>query len=404
MRAGVKSGPAFAMEDVTRPSRGIAAVLLETLLCVSFSSFAGCGRGISATAPGGLYEAGPIFTESVNQFRHTFSVVNTTGNTVKIMGVTTTCGCTTARLGKHDLAPGEATELELTSNTLKGSYGKASLSCTLNTDHERFRQWTYTVRYDNIPHLAVSPTHHDLGILPKSTPSARWKPRTPYTPVSFTVDVFARDRDVDVADLQSPLAEGFIVDLEPTSSSRDIGKGIHHRRFELRVALKEPIDGATGTFSRSIPIVAADGTKRFASVSWTSEAPVSAAPSAIHFGAVSLGGRVTTSPKRLVLRSTDGVAFRILAVDSSPETHGTVRLADGTASDVERTSHDIALVYSLPKGRSDQMYTGRIRIRTNRTDHPVVSIPWSAFVGRSTTGEVDVTSRNEGIPVRRFQR
>lgn len=404
MRVDVKSGPAFAMEDIARPSRGIAAVLLNALLCVSFPSFAGCRPGVSSTAPGGLYEAGPIFVESSDKVRHTFSVVNTTGSTVKITGVTTTCGCTSARLGKYDLAPGEATELELTTNTFKGSYGKASLSCTLNTDHVRFGQWTYTVRYDNIPHLAVNPTHHDLGILPKSTSSAGRTSRTPYTPVSFTVDVFARDRDVDVADIQPPLAEGFIVDLEPASPSRDIGKGIRHRRFEMRVALKEPIDGATGTFSRSIPIVTADGAKRFASVSWTSEAPVTAAPSAIHFGAVSPGGRVTTSPKRLMLRSTDGVAFRILAVDSSPETHGTVRLAEGTASDVERTSHDIGLVYSLPEGRSDQTYTGTIRVRTNRTDHPVVSVPWSAFVGRSTRGEVDLTSRNEGTPHRRFQR
>ncbi len=58
-----------------------------------------------------------VTVQSGSLVTHAFVVTNVGDETLNIMDVRTSCGCTTAALAKRDLAPGESVDVEATVNT-----------------------------------------------------------------------------------------------------------------------------------------------------------------------------------------------------------------------------------------------------------------------------------------------
>ena len=94
------------------------ALASAVLMVLALAAIVGC---TSATSPAGQIELstsefdfGTIpNTDPVN---HVFQVRNVGRGELEIIGVSTSCGCTTAEVGGRRLAPGEATDLTVTYN------------------------------------------------------------------------------------------------------------------------------------------------------------------------------------------------------------------------------------------------------------------------------------------------
>ena len=118
----------------------------------------GCARGV----PGETFTAGYILPEKQSKVTHDFVVTNTTSEPVKIDSVDRSCTCTSFKLEKYQLAPGETTKLTIDVDVNPG-YMQKSATCVLKTDHPRFKNWSYTTKFVSLPFMVADPSDLNLG-------------------------------------------------------------------------------------------------------------------------------------------------------------------------------------------------------------------------------------------------
>ncbi len=79
----------------------------------------GCCGAVAFAAPT-INVDSPVYAVTVqsgSRVTHSFVLTNAGDETLTISNVRTSCGCTTAALAKHELAPGESVSIEATVNT-----------------------------------------------------------------------------------------------------------------------------------------------------------------------------------------------------------------------------------------------------------------------------------------------
>lgn len=123
---------------------GKAGLALLGLLLVLAAGCAGQPGQVALSAS--EYDFGTISnTAPVSQ---TFEVRNTGRGRLEIVGLSTSCGCTTATVDKVELEPGETAQLEVTYDPLAhgGATGQFMRLVYLRTDDPRFPETTLTIR------------------------------------------------------------------------------------------------------------------------------------------------------------------------------------------------------------------------------------------------------------------
>jgi hypothetical protein len=229
----------------------------------------GCADDVSR--PGELYDGGMVYSPSPKRMRHVFHVVNTTGEQVKILDKSTSCGCTNSQLGKLTLGPGEATTLELSTNAV-GGYGKVELSCRLRTDNQKFRDWDYLWRFENVPSISIQPSYIDLGTVKSTDVDASGFLKKGLETQPLRLDVFQSGQPIPEAAFNFRHADGLSVQSKSITPNLPIGNNLNHRRFSLSAKVTRQNAGVSRSQSRRITISTHDGSEATLTIAWQAEA------------------------------------------------------------------------------------------------------------------------------------
>lgn len=134
-----KADHRFASSRVMALSAFSAASLLVSVLCTPLASLSQPRLAVdkSATDLGVIYKGASKTTR--------LSLKNTGTDTLKVLKVETSCGCTTVRQPKRFLLPGEADFLEVSLNSATLHQGKATKRVTIETNDPDSAVVTVTV-------------------------------------------------------------------------------------------------------------------------------------------------------------------------------------------------------------------------------------------------------------------
>ena len=342
------------------------------LLCI----LAGCGRG--SFRPGEIFDAGPVVARDHETVTHVFRVRNTTGRAVKVLNIGASCDCLTKRLKKDTLAAGEATELEL-STAVSQTYHPQHVTCTLTTDHPRFADWSYSLRFTSIPRIQVRPDTLSLGSLKFGDFDDRGQLRDGCRAASLDVDTFCPEESEAMPELA--WVDGLTLRLTKSPEpSQLIGAGLIYRRYKLTASPVRRGDESSDTQFRSITLRTADGSQAAGTVSWQIEQAIGIAPSRVHFGSFAAGE--SPPPKRFELRSIDDRPFVVRSVESTSSTPlAKIRVAGGDPLDQPLGHRTLDLALDL-NGDEAPLLSGTIRVATDDPRRATIDIPWSAMIRR----------------------
>jgi hypothetical protein len=208
---------------------------------------------------GETFDAGHVFADSVRKVSHQFTIRNTADRTLKISGVTKTCGCTSFDLEKSVLGPGESTKLDIHVATPR-SYQQVFASCTLHTDHPVLKSWQYTLKFTSLPGLALSADHVNFGRITKDGPDL-------VQPAY--VDIFGTSVVPLSADSFS-VPDGMSVESSDRGQGHQLRAGIWNTRYPFRVKLRrEHARSQYGHHAETIGVRAPNGARSSLSVIWS---------------------------------------------------------------------------------------------------------------------------------------
>lgn len=320
-------------------------------------------------------DVGPVLADTTTSLRHAFVVKNSTRVPVKIIDIKASCTCTTSRLGKRSLGPGESTELEL-SASVPNSYSRADLFCTLLTNHPTAREWTYSMHFESLPRLWISPQHLNLGSFRAGDLKEGGVLAKAAGPSKLQVDLFGSNPEIASQAALVEREDGLTAQLTGSPEARPMGIGIWHRRFALDVALNEGFEVGAGNRAKSL-VVNSGGAQASATLTWQVSQPIVASPSTIHFGAVGLGGK--PAGRRLLLQSSEGKTFRVTSADGGEH----IRFAEPSSSEAIDGHLLVDFEFAPPESGRAGTASGVIQLATDDVHQPVVRVPWTAIVGRS---------------------
>ena len=330
----------------------------------------GCLPASGPRTPGETVELGPVFASKTPKIRHRFTVTNTTGRAVRILGKATSCTCTTSVLGSDTLGTGESTTLDLELNT-PGGYADRPIFANLKTDHPDFSTWEYKLHFIAYPGFRVDPEQVDFGVLTRpfktDVRSMQVEFYAPLNEEPDSLSTIESDPELAVERDGPPMID------QPHPLVRRVGQ-------RLRVSLrKEELSAQTGSIVRSFTLKTLKGDVCQGTVAWRLEEAIKCAPSHVHFGM--LDSETNPAESTVLVSRHDKQPFRVLGVE----------VGDGITADLEkeetqstaRPIHLLKLRLKQPKKSDQSILEGTIRVLTDQDDCQVVPIYWSAFVRRS---------------------
>ena len=304
---------------------------------------------------------------------HEFQVTNTTGVRVEILGEVHSCTCTEVAVRRGVIEPGETIALTL---NVKPYVNRSDgwVSCTLKTDHPRWKDWTYRLQYRCFPDARFVPDRIDLGThwIDEPPPAEDGgKPRAP----DMWLEVYGEASKKPLRDwrLEAPL--GITATLGFTPETVDDG-GVRKLRYPVTLKLDR---GTTriGTHTQSLTFRGISALPTFSSVSWTISSPLTVDPPQAFVGV--LGTASAPEPIRLVLRSVRGASFRILSV----KTDSDLVAAAAESPDEAGDRHSVVIRATAAKSPGNAAATsGDVAIKTDLAGAETVHVPWSAFIRR----------------------
>ncbi len=309
---------------------------------------------------------------------HEFRVTNTTGVPVEITGEAHTCTCTEVTVRKGTLAPGETIGLTL---KVKPYLNRAdnSVSCTLKTNHPKWKDWTYTLQYRCFPDAQVVPDRVDLGTTWIDRPAATEPDGSAPTPDAW-LEIFGDDAGERAAKCRLDAPLGIEAHLKLTSET-SIDGGIQKTRYPIFLKVRRT-NPQIGSFAQPLGVRGL-GTELppSAMVIWTMTGPIAVDPPQAFVGV--LGGGDRPEPVRLVVKSLRGNPFRIRATKTDSKLVAVV----SEQSDESANEHAITLRATGAEPPSDAAaVSGDMTIETDLPGAESVRVPWSAFIRRSGDG------------------
>ncbi len=334
----------------------------------------GCGFQ-SKALKGEIYDAGPIFSDSMRSIERDFQVFNSTGKILKITNLTASCVCTTHSIDRREIKPGESANLRMAVN-VPSTYSKHDIQCILTTDHPEFKRLDYAIRFESLPKMIVAPDSVNFGERKITGTITETSDENNSTLVKvLDIDVFCQDASHEIGGIKvqsPPFIDAIVTDQHDI---RVLRNGIIDHRFQVRVKLNDKIpDESPGFHWDRITIAAGEYAKGFATIGWITTSDMVAEPAVIGFGKVDRSSKARTS---IVMRSTLSKPFKIIAVDS--DSPGLKILDRNDEFDRPTAEHRIELEFSAEEGIVETCF-GKLRIKTDHDGRNEILVPWSAFI------------------------
>ena len=342
-------------------------------MCVS-----GCAR--KDKTPGADFAFGYILADKHSKVIHDFSVENTTPERVKIESVSSSCTCTSYKLGKYQLAPGETTTLTMEVD-VNNTYMKKAATCVLKTDHPRFQDWSYTIQFRSLPFVVAEPSELQVGSFMVDSENLN-------SIQNVSLDLFA-DSKIELTADNFEVPEEINLSISTRPEVRKLQREVWNTRYQITIGLSPKGRDAvsrgshSGLITKTIQLVADESKSRHwgYSVYWETRPSIESHPSYVSFGNLLEQGEDRS--RSIVISSTTNEGFRIVAIRSQPRDIQIEAVDEGGG---ETPRHRVRLKFtgSNDVGRrptfGPRYFSGTIEVRTTDKRRPVVEIPWSAMM------------------------
>ena len=212
-----------------------------------------------------------------SQIRHSFPVINTTNEDIRIVDKRTKCGCTDVKIGAYVIPPGTQTTVEATINTTNFQGYKAS-GLTLILDRPVFVEvdlnLTCFIRGD----IVMNPGQFDFGILRRSA-------KPPTAAITLTYAGGRPDWDIVKMKTQTDRVK---------AEAREVGRSADGQiNWQITTTLQPGVPN--GYFKDQITLVTNDSPAQTIPISVVAnvQSAVSVTPSIINLGRVRPGETIT---------------------------------------------------------------------------------------------------------------
>jgi hypothetical protein len=303
-----------------------------------------------------------------------------------IREVDPSCGCAQAKISRDRLGIGEAADLVLVADLVE-SYSKGQVSCLLTTDDPNHPVWEYSVDFETLPPVMITPSFVHLGRFTDAGISADGRLKDGPRATTVTIDVF---RDAKSLDQPQPMIrgpEGFSHKLEATGPANALPNNIIHKKYLLHLSLDRLPDRLGGVQSR--PFNIGDGGDHPASgtIAWRLDPDLLVTPEFLTFGTIDLEQRGIS--RRIIIRSLSKAPLRIVSAEGSSsdeEDQVEVKVQEGLGPN---PMHTLEISFAPSKESRPGPRSGLIRITTDRDEGGPVTLPWTALLEPGDTADAD---------------
>ncbi len=346
-----------------------------------FPVASGCDS--SKTAPTTAFDFGPILVDESPELSHRFEIRNTTRKPLRILGETHSCSCTKVDLIPTTLAPGQSTSLTLHVKT-KPTFTREVVACQVVTDPPNVLSTGYQLSYQGYPRSRIQPGRIDLGTLQLAEPESK------LSADEVWLEVYGPKGKSVPKPISCTSLAPIVANIASEPITETLADEVHSARYQIRVenggGAQDSRDEGESRM-RFLVIRFDDGTSVGAAVCWRVEGPLSARPSAIHFGMVAQGD--PPKSRKVLVRSTDGRPFRLMSATTGSDAVS-IRSPMGPNS-MPSTMNIVEIDLSEVGAKGAPVESGTIRLKTDLPGVNEVGVPWSVFRrvgGRSGTNGV----------------
>jgi hypothetical protein len=340
-------------------------------LCLALVILApGCRPG-SGLEFGEAFHAGAVFSDRVATVRHVFHIANSTSSEINILDKRCSCRCTRSELGKTRLKPGEKTWLLLEVNTPRNLAG-IKVSCTLETDYERQKEWPYTLSFYSYPRLSVEPSSVSLSDSRKSAQIRVYQyseDASDFGPVPVTVS--------------KPSKVSVKINGQPTI---DTVRGPAKRAtFLADIALADTPERFGDKFETTVSFRSSKDAHASCLVIYQKGLYIKSIPSVAHFGTVDSDDKKLS----LLVSSQDRTEFRLIGcrVEGTPDV---LRVEGEIGDDCHEKSWHILTLKISRRGipGHQRAANGRVILTTDAPRQPELAVPWAAIFREGSSPSV----------------
>ncbi len=150
------------------------------------------------------------------------------------------------------------------------------------------------------------------------------------------------------------------------------GGRVRRSRYQVHISLADDLDSmASGTHTETLTAKTARGETTSLVAVWVVESPLIVSPTRLSFGLI--GADDKPPARKVVIKSTDGRAFRLLKASSSDE-------VDVRAFSTEPAASHIVELALLKRSGSKRFLAGEVTIATDHPEAASIPISWSAIL------------------------
>ena len=303
-----------------------------------------------------------LFQESMHDFgpvprgaklRHAFALTNRLAESLTIVDIRASCGCTAGKASAATVAPGQAAVVEAEMDTRNFVGAKATaLFVTLMTASGRQAEVRLGVSSTILSDIVLNPGSIDFGVVARG--------RAPQQSLSIERIGAPAWR------LERMISASRVLDASLKQTARSAG-GIS---YLLTVALKP--DAPAGTIRDEILILTNDSQSPSIPVLVTGQVrgDLSASPSVLAWGTVAAG---TTAQGRFLLRSSK--PFALLAVEGAGD-----GFQVGAVDSSRKPVHVLTVFYRPELGTTRGDLRRTLRVRTDLPGEPPLELTLTAHV------------------------
>lgn len=344
------------------------ACVLVIILCVGCDSRRG-SFPMSKSPPGETFDLGAVYAPETKEISHTFSVKNTTAQTVVVEDLEYSCACTEAEIGHRQLPPGATTTLKMRIN-VAASQTENSVVCAVRTNHPKFPLWNYAIKYTSYPRSIISPNRIELETASTTTSNESTLPQG-----SGRLEIYSGQPDTPAPKpgiIDAP--PGLVVKIGDTPEVSWLADDLVRYSYTFAVSVA---DISSGSFVRPLRVAVEGGPAATTVVSWKHVGHLECSPPRVHFGVVDLSNTETLPTRRVIVRSPTGQPFRLARRDQ--ESSVVIRKLGNRAP-----VHMLDIGMEVPADSTSPALSGVIHLEADLPESGVtkLDIPWSAFVSR----------------------
>ncbi|MEQ8853228.1 MULTISPECIES: DUF1573 domain-containing protein [Gimesia] len=285
--------------------------------------------------------------------KHEFVVANTYDQIAHISSVQKSCSCTSAKIAKKKLSPGERTRLIMEVD-LRGRSGLFGTTCKLI--HDQGKPWNFLLQAHIYNHVEFVPNFFELGEV------------QPGIKIEKNIIVLTNSRSSDPPIPELSCNQNWVsFEMGKSTVHKLNGGEIVQRKTPLRISLIPPHISGAGFVEITTDLASTRARESKLSVHFHVEEIYDVKPQRIFFGRIS--EKEIPIEQRLTIRRRDGAPFKIKSI--------VCELSDihHSCSTTGTTKVEHELVISLDHTKLESFLYGGLFIETNDTLIPNIEIP-----------------------------